>query len=94
MLTEGIVIRQYTNQTDARAGRVTLAAGQVTVTTTAIQAASDVILSYRTITGTPGFLSVTTITAATSFVIQSKNSAGAIETADLSTVSWMIVDPY
>ncbi len=93
VLTEGVVVSQY-GQTDARAGRATLVAGVATISTTAVTTNSDVVVSYRTITGTPGYLSVGTVTPSTSFQIVSKTSAGTTETLDLSAVFWMIVDPY
>lgn len=66
-------------------GSAVLVGGTKTVSTTAV-AASDKIFLTRLVTGgTVGNLSVGTITAATSFVI---NSDSATET---STVAWLIV---
>ncbi len=67
------------------AGRAVLVAGTVTVNTTAIQSADEIFLTNRITGGTVGFLSVGTVTAGTSFVI---NSSSALDT---STISWMII---
>lgn len=66
-------------------GRAVLVGGTVTVNTTAIQSGDEVFLTNRITGGTPGLLSVGTVTAGTSFVI---NSASALDT---STISWMII---
>lgn len=67
-------------------GIATLVGGTVTVNTTAVTANSIILVARRTTGGTLGHLSVGTITAATSFVI---NSSSATET---STVSWLLVN--
>jgi hypothetical protein len=75
------------------AGTATLALGTVTVQTTAAKAGMIVVLTTQTPAGTPGAgLSVGTITPGTSFVINS-NQLGllSIQTADSSTVGWVIV---
>ncbi len=66
-------------------GRAVLVGGTVTVNTTAIQSADEIFLTNRITGGTVGFLSVGTVTAGTSFVI---NSSSALDT---STISWMII---
>lgn len=66
-------------------GRAVLVGGTVTVNTTAIQAADEIFLTNRITGGTPGLLSVGTVTAGTSFVINSASGA------DTSTISWIIV---
>lgn len=63
-----------------------MVAGTITVSTTAVTAGSLIYLSVNTPGGTQGFLSVGTIVAATSFVI---NSSGATDT---STVNWWIIN--
>lgn len=65
-------------------GSAVLVAGTVTVNTTEVLAGDRVILSRGTAGGTLGDLSVGTITAATSFVINSNNAA------DTSTIFWRI----
>lgn len=73
-------------------GVATLVAGTVTVTTSDITASSRVFLSVQVQGGTSGFLSLGTVTAGTSFVINSKDAAGTL-VADTSTVAWWIVEP-
>lgn len=63
-------------------GVATLVGGTVTVSTASVLAGSRVRLSVLTAGGTPGFLSVGTITAGTSFVINSSSGS------DTSTVLW------
>ncbi len=67
---------------------VSLASGTATVTTTAATTASVITLSYSGPSGTLGILAATK--SAGSFVINSYTSAGAINTADNSQVSWTI----
>lgn len=67
-------------------GTATLSAGTVTVATTSVTATSKVFVTVVTPGGTQGFISVPTITAGTSFVI---NSTSASET---STVNWWVVN--
>ena len=69
----------------ARTGTATLVAGTVTVSSTEIRTGDRVNLIRRTIGGTPGYISLGTITNATSFVINSNNAA------DTSVVDWEIV---
>lgn len=66
-------------------GSAVLVAGTKTVSTTAVAAGDKIFLTRLVTGGTVGHLSVGTITAATSFVI---NSDSNLET---STVAWMIV---
>jgi hypothetical protein len=66
-------------------GRAVLVGGTVTVNTTAIQSADEIFLTNRITGGTPGLLSVGTVTAGTSFVINSASGS------DTSTISWMII---
>ncbi len=68
-------------------GSAVLVAGTVTVNTASVAANSLIFLTCLVVGGTQGILSVGTITAATSFVI---NSTDALDT---STVSWMIIAP-
>ncbi|MFM9464852.1 glycosyl hydrolase family 28-related protein [Streptomyces scabiei] len=73
--------------TAARMGTATLAAGTVTVNTTAIAAASVVQLTIQTPGGTVGSVYVNARTAGTSFVVKSTSAS------DTSTVGWRILDP-
>jgi len=72
---------------NARMGIVTLVAGAATVNTTAVTANSRIFLTHQTNAGTPGFVSVTARTPATSFTITSGNLG------DTSDIAWMIVEP-
>lgn len=65
-------------------GRAVLVAGTVTVSTPAASSTNVFILTNCVTGGTAGLLSVGTVTAGTSFVI---NSASATDT---STVCWMV----
>lgn len=77
---------------NATMGQATLVAGTVTVNTTAVTANSRIILTRAVGGGTRGYLEVGTITAATSFVINSTDGAGAA-VADTSTINWIIFKP-
>lgn len=76
----------YATGSNASVGTATLVAGTVTVNTTAVTSSSKIFVTVVSPSGTQGFLSVPTITDATSFVI---NSTSATET---STVNWWIVN--
>jgi hypothetical protein len=72
---------------NAKMGVAALAAGTVTVSTTAVTANSRIFLTCQTPGGTPGFLRVSARTAGTSFTILSSSGT------DTSVVAWMIVEP-
>ena len=80
------------------AGTVTLAAGTATISTTAVTASSKIRIYRQSIGATgaaaTGNLSIGTITAATSFVINSVTAADAtaLATTDVSVVFWEIVN--
>lgn len=63
-----------------------MTAGTITISTTAVTASSKIFLTHASVGGTVGTLSVGTITAGTSFVINSSNNA------DTSTVNWWIIN--
>ena len=63
-----------------------MTAGTITISTTAVTASSLIFLTHKTLGGTQGILSVGTIVAGTSFVINSSNAA------DTGTVNWWIVN--
>lgn len=65
-------------------GKATLSGGTVTVSTASVTAASPIALTNCASGGTPGLLSVGTIVAGTSFVINSANGA------DTSIVCWTL----
>lgn len=80
------------------AGTVTLAGGTATVSTTAVTASSKIRLTRQSIGATGaaalGVLSVGTITAGTSFVINAVQPASAtsLQATDVSVVFWEIVN--
>jgi len=78
----GLSLKEGTN---ASMGRAVLVGGTVTVNTTFVESSSEIFLTNRITGGTPGLLSVGTVTNGTSFVI---NSASGTDT---STISWLIV---
>ncbi|MFI1607860.1 glycosyl hydrolase family 28-related protein [Streptomyces griseofuscus] len=73
--------------TAARMGTAVMAAGTVTVNTTAVGASSVVQLTIQTPGGTVGSPYVNARTAGTSFTIKSTSAS------DTSTVGWRILDP-
>lgn len=81
---KGLSIKEGSN---AKMGTATLVGGAATVATTAVGATSRVFLTSQVDGGTPGWLRVSTRTAATSFVITSSSGT------DTSTVAWVILDP-
>ena len=80
------------------AGTVTLAGGTATISTTAVTASSLIRISRQSIGATgaaaTGNLSIGTIVAATSFVINSVQAADAtaLQASDVSVVFWEIVN--
>jgi len=87
LLTAGNKIKIATGS-NASIGTATLTAGTVTVNTTAVTANSIIFVSYSTQSGTIGAVSAPTasITAGTSFVINSSNAL------DTSTVNYWIIN--
>lgn len=73
-----------TTSTGASSGRAVLVAGTVTVSTAEVLASDNITLSRDVAGGTLGHLSIGTITAGTSFVINSSSAT------DTSTVYWEI----
>ena len=79
-------------------GKVTLVGGTITVSTTAVTASSIIYLTRQSVGATGaaalGALSVGTIVAATSFVINSWSitDATALAATDVSVIGWMIVN--
>lgn len=66
-------------------GQATLLGGTVTVTNAMVASGSVIFLSYAALSGVPGVLSIGTITAGVSFVINSSS------TTDNSTVNWNFI---
>lgn len=79
----GVVIKEGSN---AKSGVATMAAGLVTVSTTAVTANSRILLTIQTPGGTVGSVYVNTKTAGTSFQIKSTSAT------DTSTVAWFIYE--
>lgn len=79
-------------------GQVTLIAGTITVTTTAVTSSSIIILSRASVGSTgaaaTGLISQGTIVNGTSFVINSLSLSNAsnVVTTDVSVVNWMIIN--
>lgn len=88
----GIKIKEGSN---ARMGQSTLSSGTVTVSNTSVTANTRIFVS-RVGKGSStaiGALEIGTITASTSFVINSLKSDATTETGDLSVVNWMLFEP-
>lgn len=80
---------------NASVGTATLSSGTVTVNTTAVTASSVIFLQLNTPSGTLAIayaVPVGSIVAATSFVINAVDAAGAVLITDNSTVNWWIVN--
>lgn len=77
---------QVKTGSNAKIGTVALVGGAATVTNTSVTANSRIFITSQTDGGAPGFLRVSAITPATSFVITSSSGT------DTSTVAWMIVE--
>lgn len=83
---------------DASTGTATLSGGTVTVNTTAVTASSLIHIWRQSIGATGaaalGMLTVGTITAGTSFVINAVQAADAtaLQASDVSIIGWMIVN--
>lgn len=79
-------------------GTVTLIGGTIVVSTTAVTANSIIMLTRQTVGATGaaalGMLTIGTIVAATSFVINSWKTADATDLAitDVSNIGWMIIN--
>jgi len=85
LMTAGNKLKIATGS-NASVGQATLSSGTVTVSTTAALTGSLIYLTVSSPSGTQGFLSVGTITNATSFVI---NSTSVLEN---SVVNWWIIN--
>lgn len=87
IMSSGSKMRVTEGGTGARMGVVTLAAGQATVTTTAVNSNSRIFLTPQQDGGTPGAVRISSRVAGSSFLIKSTSST------DASIVGWLIVDP-
>jgi hypothetical protein len=81
-----LVIHASTPASDSVGTSVAMTAGSVTVATTAVTAASKIFVTPATPGGTQGNLSIGTVTAGVSFVINSDSGT------DTSTVNYLIIN--
>lgn len=79
----GLYVKEGANAT---MGRAVLVAGTVTVSTTKVTTTCEIFLQHRIKSGTVGVVTVGTVSAGTSFVINSEI------VTDTSTISWLIVE--
>ena len=88
----GIQIKEGTN---ARMGVSTLVSGTVTVANTSVTASTRIFLSRQSANSSTGIgsLSVGTVTAGTSFVINALSSTNTVVTGDTSIVAWLLIEP-
>jgi hypothetical protein len=70
-----------------RMGTATLVGGTVTVSNTSVTASTRIFTSRQTAGGTLGHLSIGTVVASTSFVINSSSAT------DTSVVAWLLIEP-
>lgn len=90
---KGLYVKEGSN---ARMGTATLTAGTVTIANTSVTANTRIFLNRYSINGSTalGLLSVGTVTASTSFVINALKEADATtQTNDVSIVHWILVEP-
>lgn len=82
----------FSGVTQVRFGTAVLVAGVKAVTDTAITANSIIIVNRNTDGGTIGCSYSITRSVGASFTITSKDSAGATQTADTSTIGYVIIE--
>ena len=70
-----------------RMGTATLSGGTITVSNTTVTANTRIFTSRQAAGGTLGHLSIGTVVAATSFVINSSSAT------DTSVVAWLLIEP-
>lgn len=86
LLTAGNKLKITTGSNASIGVSGAMTAGSITISTTAVTANSLIFLTHATLGGTQGILSVGTITAGTSFVINSSSAT------DTGTVNWWIIN--
>ena len=97
VFASGVSLDYTTSGGAATAGTATLASGTVTVSTTAVKAGDKIFVTLNTISGSSSVYAVPTasITAATSFVINAYTAgATSVNTADNSTINWVILHSH
>lgn len=85
----GVKIKTGSNAT---MGRAVLVGGTLVVSTTKATATANIILTTQVPGGTTGRPLVASRVNNTSFTIESRDGAGALQTLDTSTVAWVIFD--
>lgn len=86
LLAAGNKIKIATGSNASVGTSAAMTAGTITINTTAVTANSQIFLTHASVGGTQGILSVGTITAGTSFVINSSSAT------DTGTVNWLIIN--
>lgn len=86
LLTAGNKLKIATGANASVGTSAAMTAGTITINTTAVTANSQIFLTHATLGGTQGILSVGTVTAGTSFVINSSSAT------DTGTVNWLIIN--
>ena len=86
LLTAGNKLKIATGANASVGTSAAMTAGTITINTTAVTANSQIFLTHASVGGTQGILSVGTITAGTSFVINSSSAT------DTGTVNWLIIN--
>lgn len=81
---KGLKLKEGSN---ARMGVATLVAGTVTVSNTSVTANTRILTARQGLSGTPGGISIGTVTPGTSFVINSSNAT------DASVILWVLIEP-
>lgn len=90
---KGLQVKEGSN---ARMGTATLSSGTVTVSNTSVTANTRIFLNRYSVNSSTalGLLSVGTVSASTSFVINALKEADAtVQTNDVSIVHWILVEP-
>jgi hypothetical protein len=88
-LGRGLKVKEGAN---GRAGVATLAAGTVTIANTSVTANTRIYVQRQTDGGTVGASYSITRVSGTSFTITAKDGLGATQSADTSTVAWLMLE--
>lgn len=86
---KGLQVKAGTN---GRIGTATLVNGTVTISNSSVGANTTVLAMAYNIIGTPGFLAMSGRSNGVSFAITSYTGAGAVNTADNSSFTWVLVE--
>jgi hypothetical protein len=88
-ISKGVQLKSGTN---GRIGTAALVSGTVTISNNTITANTRVFATAYSIVGTPGFLAMSGRSNGVSFTITSYTGAGAVNTADTSSFSWILFE--